>query len=53
MKRVDVKLNCLESDVGELQWRPMNNNIIVSRIKVETEEDQESAVTKNHINYKL
>ncbi|CAC5406043.1 unnamed protein product [Mytilus coruscus] len=44
IKCVDERLTNLESDVEELQWRSMNNNIIISGIKQEPNEDTENTV---------
>ncbi|CAC5393015.1 unnamed protein product [Mytilus coruscus] len=52
IKCVDERLTNPESDVEELQWRSVNNNIIISGIKQEPNEDTENTVT-NFIRKKL
>ncbi|CAG2186825.1 unnamed protein product [Mytilus edulis] len=44
MKCVNERLINIESDVDELQWRSMTNNIVISGIKQEPNEDTENIV---------
>ncbi|CAG2203812.1 unnamed protein product [Mytilus edulis] len=44
IKCVNDRLSNMESDVEELQWRSMTNNIIISGLKHESNEDTENIV---------
>ena len=44
IKSVGEKLKTLESDVDELQWRSMTNNITISGMKLEHNTDTENSV---------
>ena len=52
IKSLNEKMKNLESDVDELQWRSLTNNITISGIKLEPNTDAENAV-KQFIRTKL